>query len=571
MVKGYLSFVLHSHLPWVLKHGRWPHGTDWLNEAAAECYIPLICQLERLHKQGCSPQINIGITPILQEQLRAQSFKDEFQQYLMQRKHAAEQDHDEFTRLGQHSYATVANMWRQHFASVHDLFLNSYKQDILGRFKLLQDNDMIEIITSAATHGYLPLLKHDRSIHAQIELGVRVYKQYFNKKPNGIWLPECAYRPAYSWKPPAGKREKARPRRGIDDFLSEHYINYFITDAHLLKGGKAIGTYLSRFKALQQLWRNFQRTFDTPNEDLVKTPQDLYLVASDPRRKPVAVLTRDPSTALQVWSGELGYPGEASYLDFHKKRFPGGLRYWQVTDPKIDLALKQVYQPEQVEEKIKEHAAHFISLVRATASTYFDEHKKPACICVPFDTELFGHWWFEGPRWLYHVLHTVHEVPELRLSTGSQLLEIFNPDQIIALPEGSWGEGGFHYVWLNALTTWTWDRLYETEDEFYKVLDIYKNSKNATVISLLQQLARELLLLQSSDWQFLITTWSARDYAELRFSRHYDTFKQLTEILSQYGKESNFPDNALDFIKEVSQQDNCFPDLDLSIFELNRV
>jgi 1,4-alpha-glucan branching enzyme len=567
MVKGYLSFVLHSHLPWVLNHGRWPHGTDWLNEAAVECYIPLIQQLDLLVKQGHPPHINIGITPILQEQLQSQSFKDEFQHYLQQRKHAAEQDHQEFSTLGKQAFAEVAEMWQHHFANIHELFCNKYKKDILGRFKMLQDNGIVEIMTSAATHGYLPLLKHDRSVKAQIALGVMVYKHHFGKNPHGIWLPECAYRPAYAWKPPAGKREKAQLRRGVDDFLSEQHITYFVTDAHLLKGGKAIGTYLARFKALKQLWRNFQRTFDTEENDFPKTPQELYLVGSNPENKPVAVLTRDPVTALQVWSGELGYPGDAAYLDFHKKRFPGGLRYWRVTDPKIDLALKQVYEPGVIEEKTRKHAEHFVSLVRATASAYFQEHKKPACICVPFDTELFGHWWFEGPRWLYHVMQMVHDTPELCLSTGSHLLEIFKPDKTIALPEGSWGEGGFHYVWLNKFTMWTWERLYEVEDEFYTLLDTYKTSKNATVISLLQQLARELLLLQSSDWQFLITTWSARDYAELRFSRHYDTFKQLASILVQYGMKPEFPDNALHLIEAISQQDNCFPCLDLSIFE----
>lgn len=568
MVKGYLSFVLHSHLPWVLNHGRWPHGTDWLNEATAECYIPLIEQLDNLVEQRCSPCINIGITPILQEQLRSQHFKDEFHTYMLQRKQAAEEDYEEFNRNGQEEFAFNARMWLQHFERMHDLFINKYREDIIGQFKSLQDNGHIEIMTSAATHGYLPLLKYDRSVKAQIELGVRVYKQHFGKKPNGIWLPECAYRPGYAWKPPAGKHRKLVQRKGIDEFLSEQHINYFITDAHLLKGGKAIGTYLSRFKALKQLWRNFQKKYEIKDQETERTPQEIYLVASDPHKKPVAVLTRDPMTALQVWSGELGYPGESAYLDFHKKRFPGGLRYWCVTNPKIDLALKQVYHPDQVTAKLQNHAQHFVSLVKTTAEHYHKEHNKPACICVPFDTELFGHWWFEGPRWLYYVLKTIHEDPDIVLSTGSGLLEKINPDQIIALPEGSWGEGGFHYVWLNKYTTWTWQRLYEIEDEFYRLYDIYKTSKNLDVITILRQLARELLLLQSSDWQFLITTWSARDYAELRFSRHYDTFKQLAAILTSCKENSPIPDNALSFLEEVSKQDNCFPNLDLSIFDL---
>ncbi|MBN2620829.1 DUF1957 domain-containing protein [candidate division WOR-3 bacterium] len=566
MPKGYLSFVLHSHLPWVLNHGQWPHGTDWLNEATVECYLPLLMQLECLVEQGYYPGINIGITPILQEQLRQSNFKNEFLQYIRQRKKSAEQDHEEFIKNGQENFAAVAAMWSLFYDRALHRFVDDYNQDILQRFKNLQDKGQIEIITSAATHGYLPLLKHDRSVNAQIELGVRTYKHHFGRKPNGIWLPECAYRPAYAWKPSTGKNRKTVERRGIDDFLSEHHINYFIIDAHMLKGGKAIGTYLSRFKALQQLWRNFQRTFDA-DVDMPRTPQEVYLVASDREKAPVAVLTRDPATALQVWSGELGYPGDPAYLDFHKKRWPGGLRYWRVTDARIDLALKQVYQPDAIEEKLKEHAQHFVSLVRATAYRYYKEHHKPACICAPFDTELFGHWWFEGPRWLYHVLKIVNEDPDIELTTGSELLNTLTPDKIIALPEGSWGEGGFHYVWLNKNTTWTWSRLYEIEDMFYELYDKYRNSKNIVVTSLLQQLARELLLLQSSDWQFLITTWSAHDYAELRFSRHYESFKQLAAILSLFGANKHIPDNAMNLFEEVSGQDNCFPDLDLSIFD----
>ncbi len=563
MIKGYFTFVLHSHLPWVLGHGRWPHGTDWLNEATAECYIPLLNQLFMLREQGYHPHLNIGITPILQEQLKSPSFITEFDYYLKNKIAAAEKDVQEFSKKGQRNFFSVSKMWQDYYSQLYEDFQHKFKKDLIEAFSQLQKQGHIEIMTSAATHGYLPLLKYDRSVNAQIHLGREIYKTNFSQAPQGIWLPECAYRPAYKWTPPVGDRDHSYSRKGIDEFLSQNKIGYFIIDSHLLKGGKAIGVYLARFKALKNLWQHFKKEFIEIKEDFAKSPQEVYLVSSNPTIKPVAILTRDPTTALQVWSGDLGYPGDSGYLDFHKKRFPGGLRYWRVTDQKIDLALKEVYNPDHVEEKIKEHANHFVSLLKKTAQDYYEENKRPALICTPFDTELFGHWWFEGPRWIYYVLQLIEKDNELQSATGTMVLKQFEPDRIISLPEGSWGEGGFHYIWLNKWTEWTWERVYEAEDMFYSLYDTLSRSRDRKVISFLKQLGRELLLLQSSDWQFLISTWSARDYAELRFSRHFDNFKQIARIL----RSKKIGNNEMNILRGMEEQDSCFKDLDLSIFK----
>jgi 1,4-alpha-glucan branching enzyme len=567
VTKSYFTFILHSHLPWVLGHGRWPHGTDWLNEAVAECYIPLLQQLFDLTSKGYHPHLTIGLTPILQEQLRSNVFPSEFQFYLDNKITAAEDDSKEFSHKGQSTLYAVAQMWHAFYINIKEEFNGSLRGDIISGFKKLQDNGYLEIITSAATHGYLPLIKHDRSINAQIQLGIQTYQTHFDKKPRGIWLPECAYRPSYEWTPPVGRKGEKYTRKGIDEFLSAHGLQYFVTDSHMLKGGKAIGVYLSRFKALKNLWQRFEKESVKAQTDVHKTPHDIYLVASDPSRTPVAVFTRDPKTALQVWSGDMGYPGESCYLDFHKKRFPGGLRYWSVTDPKIDMALKQIYTPHVTEEKIISHARHFVALLRDLAEQHYHQHNRPALICTPFDTELFGHWWFEGPRWLYHVLKIIEEDDMIELVTGSTAIEILEPEQVIALPEGSWGEGGFHYIWLNQWTEWTWKRLYEIEDEFYILYKRFRFSTDDMIISILKQLAREFLLLQSSDWQFLISTWSARDYAELRFSHHYENFQLLSSALVDYSKDNHLPDSVKTLITEISHQDNCFPHLDLAIFD----
>jgi 1,4-alpha-glucan branching enzyme len=567
MVKGYCNFILHSHLPWVLGHGRWPHGTDWLNEAAAECYIPLLDQIIRLIENGYHPHLNIGITPILQEQLQSPIFINEFVNYLQNKIEAADKDISEFSRKRQMNFLAVAEMWKDYYIKINNIFKKNFRNDLIKVFSNLQKQGYVEIITSAATHGYLPLLKYDRSVNAQIGLGINVYSKNFNKVPHGIWLPECAYRPPYKWKPPIGPDTAQYLRKGIDEFLGEHNIEYFVIDAHLLKGGKAIGVYLTRFKALKNLWQHFRKESIEIKEEFEKSPHDIYLVASNPHIRPVAVFTRDPETALQVWSGELGYPGEAKYLDFHKKRFPGGLRYWRVTNPKIDLAQKEIYAPDDIEYRVKEHAQHFVSLIKNVSTNYYKEHNRPALICAPFDAELFGHWWFEGPRWLYHVFKYLEENTELDTVTGTMMLNTLRPDKVVSLPEGSWGEGGFHYIWLNQSTEWTWRKIYEAEDEFYKLYDKFSELKDKNIISILKQMGRELLLLQSSDWQFLISTRSARDYAELRFSRHFENFKKLGHILDNYMRDNKFENSVKIFLDDLYQQDNCFKDLNLSIFK----
>ena len=567
MTKGYFSFVLHSHLPWVLGHGRWPHGIDWLNEATAECYIPILNQLFKLVDEGYHPSLNIGITPILQEQLKSPNFVSEFEHYLKNKIKAAENDLIEFSRRGQEIFSKVAKMWRDYYIKIEDDFSNKFKKNLIESLSHLQKEGYIEILTSAATHGYLPLLKYDRSVDAQVNLGIKTYQENFGQAPKGIWLPECAYRPAYKWTPPVGVKKNSYNRKGIDEFLSEYNIEYFIIDSHLLRGGKAIGVYLARFEALKNLWQHFEKEFVEIKEDFEKSPYEIYLVSSNPQIKPIAIYARDPKTGLQVWSGELGYPGEAAYLDFHKKKFPGGLRYWRVTSPKIDLALKEVYDLNEVENKIIEHAKHFVGLIKEISSQYYETHKMPAFICTPFDTELFGHWWFEGTSWLYYVLKFIEEEKDIELITGNAALDRFRPNKVVSLPEGSWGEGGFHYIWLNQLTDWTWERIYEAEDEFYSLYDKFFNSKDEQITSILKQLARELLLLQSSDWQFLISTGSARDYAELRFSRHFENFKQLSRIMLDYEKNKTLKQNNINFLNDLMKQNNCFQSLDLSIFQ----
>ncbi len=194
----YLSFVLHSHLPYVLSHGRWPHGTDWLNEATAETYIPLLAACDALVVDGISPKFTLGITPVLSEQLADESFGHEFSGYLTQKLTAAETDATEFRRQGDGKMAELADFWRDEYTHLSQLWHDRYEHDLIGGYRRLQDSDNIEIITCAATHDYLALLGSDECVRAQVNQGVDVYKRHFGRAPKGVWLPECAYRPTGS-------------------------------------------------------------------------------------------------------------------------------------------------------------------------------------------------------------------------------------------------------------------------------------------------------------------------------------------------------------------------------------
>jgi 1,4-alpha-glucan branching enzyme len=560
---GSFTFVLHSHLPYVLSHGRWPHGTDWLNEATAETYLPILDVLERLVSEGISPKLTLGITPVLTEQLRHPSFADEFKGYLATKIEAARADIREFKATKEPHMAKVAAMWEDFYTATYDAYTDKYGEDIVKAFSELQRQGHIEIITCGATHGYFPLLSRDESIQAQVKQAIASYRRNYGRKPRGIWLPECAYRPGYRWTPPVeGSGLKAYDRKGVEEFLSENGIEFFIIDSHLLEGGKAIGVYLDRFEALEKLWGRFSESYRPRPVDPSKSPYDIFAVGEKKGKKPVAILTRDPKTGLQVWSGEHGYPGNPHYLDFHKKRFPGGLRYWSVTDTKADLAEKKRYRPETADKYVPEQAYHFKELVKQTLKEHMDEKGRPGLLTAPFDAELFGHWWFEGPQWLYHVMKNIAEDGELELTTGSGYLKGNRERTLISLPEGSWGEGGFHYIWLNEWTNWTWKHIYEAESTMVSLAREFSDSEDEKLIDILKQAARELLLLQSSDWQFLISTWAARDYAEMRFTEHVSDFTRLADMAYKYGRGEKVAQGEWEFLGLTKERDSIFEDID---------
>jgi 1,4-alpha-glucan branching enzyme len=553
------SLVLHTHLPMVVNHGRWPHGSDWLNEAAFECYLPLLETAHRLVADGVSPKWTINLSPVLTEQLASPEFQNELAFYYENVRRACVESREYFTAQNEPQVVALTYYWEEFYERMWELH-RRIGGDIPGTFAELQRDGHLEIITCAATHGYLPLLSRDESIHLQLRTGIETHRRHFGRAPRGIWLPECAYRPRYEWTAPTGpdRGRERRMRPGIEEMLAQHHIEYFVADSHLVAAGQPVFLYRD-FIGIRG--ERTERTAPLPLGE-PRSPYVPYRVASRGGTGSAVAFIRDPRSTLQVWSRDHGYPGEFQFLEFHKKHFPGGLRFWRITDSSGDLGTKQLYDPKIAAEKVGLQAAHFVGVVKDTIDQAHGSSGRPALVCSPYDSELFGHWWFEGPAWLEHVAREMHRAG-LQPMTLGEAVETVPPQGPLSLPEGSWGEGGDHRVWLNRDTEWTWDRVYSAEKEWVEHLR-QGDGGNAELRRLLNQVSRELLLLQSSDWQFLITTGAARDYAERRVAEHYAEFKRLSEMATTLRGGEPLSIEAANTLRRLEREDFVFPDLDTS-------
>lgn len=567
MHNGNYVLILHTHLPWVLNHGNWPHGEDWLTEAVAECYVPLLNVFNDLMNEGIVPNVTLDISPILCEQLEHPSFKDIFIKYCRERIDAAKQDEKDFRDWGWSSHHIwLTTFWQEWYAQRLDDFLNRYNGSIIKGLKDLQDAGAIEIMTCGITHGYLPLLGTEASIDLQIHGAVENYKKHFGCEPRGIWLPECAYRPSYEWHSmiPVEPYHHKRLRPGIEQFLNKYNIKYFVTDEDLLKRSTPVGAFDSHQK--NHFVSVNSGEINNWGVQFAKTPMELYHVSSSDKIEwgTAIAYTRNHDISMQVWSGEVGYPGESDYLDFHKKHLNSMMKYWRVTDNKADMMYKSLYEPSWVWDKLDKQSNHFIHHIENTVNWYRNTTGKFGTLCTPFDTELLGHWWFEGPEFLRYLLRGLHFSPYVNTATCSEQIEMTNPREVICLPEGSWGVNNNHDVWVNEGNKWTWEALYNNENrlrEYYE--KYYSQTMNPEIKRVLLQALRELLLQQASDWQFLIYTKSAQDYAEQRFSYHHSDFNKLLDLCDKIADEGKLDSESVQFLEETERRNDVFPELQL--------
>ncbi|HOJ76715.1 MAG TPA: DUF1957 domain-containing protein [Bacillota bacterium] len=520
---GYLAFLLHAHLPYV-------HNTKseisleekWLFEAITESYIPMLLSWEKLAKEGVPFQITLSLSPTLLSMLLDPDLPERYGRYLDGLKELTGREVERVQNIPE--MQDVVGFYYDRIRTIDHAFRNEYQYNLVLPLKKLAIQGHLELITTCATHGFLPLMMSDVARRAQIRTGVNLFRQVFGWAPRGLWLPECAYLP------------------GVEKLLKEEGIKYFIMSGH--------GLLNSVPKAATGLYAP------------LKTSSG------------VAVFGRDIETSQQVWSRTEGYPGDYYYREFYRDvgydldydyiqpyltagiRGDTGLKYYRITG-KTDY--KEPYNRGIALSKAMEHAYDFVHNRNHQVAYWKNELGQKPLITAPYDAELFGHWWFEGPDWLENVLRIAsNQENGVRTITFSNYLKQHPPRQTVAFGPSTWGDGGYNRFWLNNLTDWVYQKLHTAEKAMAQLADS-TDQPTALERRLLNQAARELLLAQSSDWPFIITSQTVVDYAKRRIEEHLINFFKLCD---QY-YEGSIDEAEL---QKLEAESPIFADLDYRIY-----
>src|SRR5437868_2958770 len=238
MALGGFTFVLHSHMPFYRGAGKWPHGEEALHEVMAESYVPLLEALTDLHEAGVRAKVTLGITPVLAEQLADALIVQHFEEYLQQEIEASAEEVKRFEKSGEQHFLYLAHFYLDWYRHTLQTFQERFGRDIVGGFRRLQDAGVIEILTSASTHPYLPLMSRDSTIYAQLTIGKRTTERHFGKTPRAIWLPECAYRPGYYARASDGSQYE---RPGLEYWLEDRGLGLFFSEDAAVEGSRVLG------------------------------------------------------------------------------------------------------------------------------------------------------------------------------------------------------------------------------------------------------------------------------------------------------------------------------------------
>jgi 1,4-alpha-glucan branching enzyme len=518
--QGYLAIVLHAHLPYV-RHPEYEYSLEenWLFEAITETYVPLFLVLENLIEEGIDFRLTFSVTPTLASMLGDSLLRS---RYLRKLERLMELAEKEVVRTrSQPLFQPVAYMYRSLFARIHEAFVNRYSGNLINGFRRFQELGKVEIIASAATHGYLPLLSiNQAAARTQIRVGVEHYRQIFGRQPSGFWLPECGYVP------------------GLDAFLREQGIRFTILETH-----------------------GITRADERPRYG-VYAP--IYCPSG------VAAFGRDPDSSQQVWSSIKGYPGDFDYREFYRDigydldwdyikpyvhpdgiRIDTGIKCYRITG-KDDC--KEPYVPEWAEQKAEIHAGHFLTARTKQVERLVSMMDRRPLIVAPYDAELFGHWWFEGPRWLDYLIRKIAlEQQTVRLTTLSEYLNDYPVNQIATPCMSSWGHKGFSEVWLNQRNHWIYPHLHAAAEDLGRTA-VRCDRGGSLSLRALNQAARELVLAQASDWAFMINSGAMEEYASARTKGHLLRCRGLRQQI-----ESGTIDEK--WLTGLESQDNIFPDI----------
>jgi 1,4-alpha-glucan branching enzyme len=526
MTTGYLALVLHAHLPYV----RHPESDyvleeEWLYEAITETYIPLLRVYEGWLRDGIDFKITMSMTPPLVTMLRDPLLQERYDEHLRKLQELVALEAERHAHHGHLQY--LSEFYVQEFAEIRQIW-QKYDGDLVAAFQQFQKTNNLEIITCGATHGYLPLMKmYPEAVWAQIQVAVEHYEQNFGQLPHGIWLPECAY------------------YNGLERMLADAGLRYFLTDGHGILYGQPrprYGTYAPIFTETG-----------------------------------VAAFGRDHESSQQVWSSQVGYPGDPVYREFYKdlgweadyeyikpfimpngQRKNTGVKYHKITGRNLDLGAKQFYDPYWAREKAAEHAANFM-YNRQRQIEYLGQMMGRSPIVVsPYDAELFGHWWYEGPWFIDFLMRKAYYDQKMYRVTHLADYLRENPTQQVARPaQSSWGYKGFHEYWLNETNTWVYPHLHKAAERMIALS--HREPADELEWRALNQAARELLLAQSSDWAFIMRTGTMVPYAVRRTRSHLMRFDKLYEDILSAKIDAGW-------LEKIEYIDNIFPEVNYRVY-----
>ncbi len=524
MAKGFLSIILHAHLPYVHhpEHESF-FEENWLFEAITECYVPLISMLDRLTVDRIDYRLTLSLSPPLVTMLRDELLQNRYLHYLQHLLELADKEVIR-TRAEQPQFAKLARLYRRFFRKILQVYQQQYSCDLLAAFSKHEASGRLELITCAATHGFLPLLNvSEIAVRNQIKTGIDVFNTNLGFKPKGFWLPECGY------------------YQGLEAILKEQGIEYFFVDAHGV------------------LFAN-----ETPRYG-VYAPLDCT--------NGVAAFARELSLSQQVWSAKEGYPGDFDYREYYRDlgfdmpldyiapyildntiRINTGIKYYRVTGGDTP---KDIYQPRQALLKAQAHAEDFIEKCRQKIDQQSTEMDRPAIIVTPFDAELFGHWWFEGPNWLEALIRiAAREDSDVQLVSPGDYLQQY-PEQQSTLPSAStWGDQGYSSYWINETNVWIYPLLHKAELQLEQLsTDLAKFTLTDLQMRALNQAARSVLLAQASDWPFIMKSGTTIEYARKRITDHLARFNYLHDSI----RKNNINER---YLSALEIMDNIFPELD---------
>ena len=523
--QGFLALVLHTHLPFV-RHPEHPEFLEerWLFEAITETYLPLLERFQRVANDGIPFRLTMSFTPTLLAMLADPVLQG---RYLRHIEKLIELSAKEIERTRwMPPFHRLALFYHHRFKTARQQFADTYRQNLIQPFRELSDRGCLEPIASAATHGYLPLMElYPSAVRAQILVGVQAFEHAFGKRPVGFWLPECGYHP------------------GHEAFLKEAGVRYVLTDAH----GVLFGSPRPKY--------------------------GVFAPAVCPNG--VAAFGRDLESSKSVWSAEEGYPGDPDYREFYRDigydldyeyvrpylngdgaRLNTGIKYYRITGKTND---KQPYDPDRAIEKAAQHAGNFLFNRAKQVEFLRSAMDREPVIVSPYDAELFGHWWFEGPDWLEFLLRKAHtESQAVQFIAPSDYFQSYPINQVLQPSMSSWGNGGYNDVWLNGSNDWLYRHLHKMAERMTQAARDYPQP-DPLQRRALNQMARELLLAQSSDWAFILKTQTHTAYAYRRIHEHLARFNQLFETVQQ----RRVDDGQLAAIEST---DTLFPFLDYRLY-----